>query len=120
MGHATLLEGVLGNLIDNALRYGLAPAGQPRSVTVELLRQGDGVHLSVVDNGPGIAEAEREKILQRWVRGEDKEWMAEGAGLGMAIVARYAQLLRAEFRLDSGPGGQGLKAGIVLPLQALV
>lgn len=119
MAHATLLEGILGNLIDNALRYGLPSDGGPRSVTVELSRQADGLHLGVIDNGPGIAEAEREQLLQRWVQGEDREWMGEGAGLGMAIVSRYAQLLGAEFELDSGPTGQGLRAGIVIPLDRI-
>ncbi|MDD0839558.1 sensor histidine kinase N-terminal domain-containing protein [Curvibacter sp. HBC61] len=120
LAQATLLEGILNNLLDNALRYGVPTAGQPRSITVELRVDGDGVQLWVLDNGPGIAPLERERILQRWVRGEEREWMGEGAGLGMAIVSRYAQLMGARFELGSGPLGVGLRAGIVLPADKVV
>lgn len=120
LAQATLLEGILNNLMDNALRYGLPPGEQARSITVELRREPEGVQLWVIDNGPGIAPLERERILQRWVRGEDREWMGAGAGLGMAIVSRYAQLLGARFELGSGPAGVGLKAGIVLPADRVV
>ncbi|RUP23661.1 MAG: sensor histidine kinase [Curvibacter sp.] len=120
MGHPTLLEGILNNLLDNALRYGRPASGEGGSITVELQRLADGVHLSVIDNGPGIPGAERERILQRWVQGEEREWMGEGVGLGMAIVSRYAQLLGARFELGRGPEGQGLKAGIVLPAELLI
>lgn len=120
LAQATLLEGILNNLMDNALRYGLPGPGQPRSITVELRADEAGVQLWVLDNGPGIAPLERERILQRWVRGEEREWMGEGAGLGMAIVSRYAQLLGARFELGSGAGGVGLKAGIVLPPDKVV
>ena len=77
LAQATLLEGILNNLMDNALRYGLPPGEQARSITVELRREPEGVQLWVIDNGPGIAPLERERILQRWVRGEDREWMGE-------------------------------------------
>jgi len=120
MGHPTLLEGILNNLLDNALRYGRPASGEGGSITVELQRQADGVHLSVIDNGPGIPGAERQRILQRWVQGEEREWMGEGVGLGMAIVSRYAQLLGARFELGRGPDGQGLKAGIVLPPELVI
>jgi len=120
MGHPTLLEGILNNLLDNALRYGRPASGEGGSITVELQRLSDGVHLSVIDNGPGIPGAERERILQRWVQGEEREWMGEGVGLGMAIMSRYAQLLGARFELGRGTDGQGLKAGIVLPPELVI
>jgi two-component system sensor histidine kinase TctE len=116
MGHATLLEGILNNLIDNALRYGLTGAGQQRIVTVALRLDSQGVVLSVIDNGPGIVPAERDRILQRWVKAEPNHWMNEGKGLGLAIVARYAQLLGARLEMQSGPNGVGLEVGIVIPM----
>ena len=61
-----LLEGVLDNLVDNAMRYGVPPDGQHRHVTVEIasVPGSSDVALSVIDNGPGISDAQREHLLQ--------------------------------------------------------
>lgn len=112
-GQPLLIEGVLGNLIDNALRYGIPPQGGERRVTVELLRQGGGVVLAVVDTGPGIPAQQRQQLLQRWALGREGERLGQGAGLGLAIVARYAELLGAGLDLLPGPGGQGLCVQLV-------
>lgn len=112
-GQPLLIEGVLGNLIDNALRYGIPPQGGERRVTVELLRQGGGVVLAVVDTGPGIPAQQRQQLLQRWALGREGERLGQGAGLGLAIVARYAELLGAGLNLLPGPGGQGLCVQLV-------
>ncbi|GAO25767.1 integral membrane sensor signal transduction histidine kinase [Alicycliphilus sp. B1] len=89
-GQPLLIEGVLSNLIDNALRYGVPPAGEAPQVTVELAREEGSVVLSVLDNGPGIAPVQRQQLQQRWVQGRDGERLGQGAGLGLGIVARYA------------------------------
>ncbi len=117
-GQAVLIEGVLGNLIDNALRYGRPAEGGPAPrITVEIASGGPGdegsVVLSVVDNGPGIPEAQRTDLLQRWAQGREGERLGQGAGLGLAIVARYAELLGARLVLGTGPDGQGLRVGLV-------
>jgi two-component system sensor histidine kinase TctE len=105
-----LLEGILGNLLDNALRYGAA--AQPQ-VTVAV-RQTEGVvTLSVTDNGPGLTAQEAEQLRQRWVRGPAGQRLGEGAGLGLAIVSRYAELLGARFSLEpveAVTGTVGLRA----------
>ena len=55
-----------------------------------------------------------EQLKQRWVQGNAGTRVGEGAGLGLAIVARYAELLGAKFALANAPDG-GLRASIVLP-----
>ena len=122
-GQAVLIEGVLGNLIDNALRYGRPAGGGPAPrITVEIASGAPGeegsVVLSVVDNGPGIPEAQRTDLLQRWAQGREGERLGQGAGLGLAIVARYAELLGARLVLGTGPDGQGLRVGLVFAASA--
>lgn len=111
-GDVTLVEGILNNLIDNALRYGLDPASTMPSVTVELARQAGGVTLSVIDNGPGMPEDMRSRLTQRWTQGEAGHSLGQGAGLGLAIVAQYARLMHARLALSSGPQGRGLTASV--------
>ncbi|MDB5964854.1 MAG: integral rane sensor signal transduction histidine kinase [Polaromonas sp.] len=106
---AALLEGILGNLLDNALRYG--NAAQPR-VTVSVERQGDAAVLSVTDNGPGISEQDAGQMRNRWTLGPAGQRLGEGAGLGLAIVSRYAELLGARFSLDAAEGEPGLRASV--------
>lgn len=116
-GNVALIEGVLGNLLDNALRYGRAPGGQASAVTVALAAQGDGVRLSVIDNGPGLSAQERERLLQRGVRGLNAERLGQGAGLGLAIVTRFAEVMHARFELGPAPSGQGLCASLFFPAE---
>lgn len=108
-----LIEGVLDNLIDNALRYGRPEDGAPPHVTVEIGRDPQGaVQLSVLDNGPGIDAPAREGLLQRWSQGQAGEALGQGAGLGLAIVAEYARILGAALTLDAGEGGRGLRVSL--------
>ncbi len=94
--NAALVEGILDNLIDNALRYG------GRTITVELA----GRVLGVVDDGPGIPGEARHDLMRRWAQGAAGQRLGQGAGLGLAIVARYAQLLGATLTLEAGePSG---------------
>lgn len=111
LGHVALIEGVLGNLLDNALRYGRAAHG-PSTVTVALAREDGAVTLSVIDNGPGLSADERQHLLQRGVRGLRAEHLGQGAGLGLAIVAKFAQVMQARFALTAAPDG-GLCAKVV-------
>jgi two-component system sensor histidine kinase TctE len=118
-GNAALIEGVLGNLIDNALRYGSAPERQASTVTVVLGEQAGTVTLSVVDNGSGLSFDQRRHLMQRGVRGVDSARLGQGAGLGLAIVAKFAQVMNAKFELGDVPGGPGLRATVIFrPLAA--
>ena len=109
LADAALLEGMLGNLLDNALRYGVA--AQPH-VTVAVRQQGDVVTMSVTDNGPGMSVLEAEQLRQRWALGPAGLRLGEGAGLGLAIVSRYAELLNARFELRAAQKSNGLCASI--------
>ena len=104
---AALLEGILGNLLDNALRYGQAE--QPR-VTVAVCRHPGSVVLSVTDNGPGLSDAEAGRLRHRWTLGSAGQRLGEGAGLGLSIVSRYAELLGAQFSFETVDGAPGLRA----------
>jgi len=108
-GDAVLLAVLLRNLLDNAVRY--TPAGG--QVEVALRHDGAGVSLAVADTGPGIPEAERGRVFDRFHRvlgsGE------EGSGLGLSIVSRIAELHRAGVSLGAGPDGRGLRVEVSFP-----
>jgi two-component system, OmpR family, sensor histidine kinase TctE len=112
VGNAALIEGILGNLIDNALRYGQAPDGRPSTVTVALSVSAQAVTLSVLDNGPGLTPAQSQHLMQRGVRGQASQQIGQGAGLGLAIVAKFAQVMDARFELGAVAEGQGLRASV--------
>lgn len=115
LAQRALLEGVLDNLIDNALRYGRPADGAPARVTVDLTpTAAGGWRLAVMDNGPGLGAAERERLLSRWAQGQAGEALGQGSGLGLAIVAEYARILGASLQLEPGEDGCGLRAGLVL------
>jgi two-component system sensor histidine kinase TctE len=104
-----LLELVV-NLVDNAVRY-TPPGGQ---VTVATRRDAAGAwQLVVTDNGPGIPEAEREHVFERFHRGEGAE--GEGTGLGLAIVREIARALRASVVLGAPAHGEGLVVRVTFP-----
>ena len=107
LADAGLIEGILDNLIDNALRYG------GKTITLELAATPSHCTLALVDDGPGIPEAAQRDLMQRWAQGPDGQKLGQGAGLGLAIVARYAQLLKAPLSLaTAGPQG-GLRVELV-------
>lgn len=109
-GDAFMLKELLNNLLDNAVRY-TQPGGQ---VTVRVRREPGRVLLTVEDNGPGIPEAERERVFERFYRVLGTG--AEGCGLGLAIVREIALSHNGEASLSSGAGGTGTAARITLPL----
>ena len=106
---AALLEGILGNLLDNALRYGATV--NPR-VTVTVMQQDGAAVMAVTDNGPGLSQQDAVQLRQRWVLGQAGQRLGEGAGLGLAIVSRYAELLGARFSLEAIDGESGLRASV--------
>ena len=107
-GDAELLTQMTVNLVENALRH------TPQGCTVRLSTsiEPGAVALVVVDNGPGVPEAERARLFDRFYRLERSRSTA-GSGLGLAMVQAVARLHRAEARLsDAMPG---LKARVVFP-----
>ncbi|PWC78411.1 sensor histidine kinase [Azospirillum sp. TSH64] len=107
-GNAVLVGELLGNLLDNAIRYN-RPGG---TVTV---RVGEGPVMEVEDDGPGIPEAERGRVFERFYRlDRPGEPPRTGSGLGLAIVRALADRLEASVRLDAGAEGKGLKVTVTL------
>ncbi|MBM3571286.1 MAG: HAMP domain-containing histidine kinase [Alphaproteobacteria bacterium] len=99
-GHADLLAQAIANVIDNAIKY--VPKGGAIKVTAD--RDGGTVRLIVADTGPGIPEADRNRVLHRFVRLDPSRHM-EGAGLGLSLVAAVAKLHGAALLLeDHRPG----------------
>ena len=115
MGDAALIEGALNNLLDNALRYGKPAAGATPAITVVLRAGPGGVSLQVIDNGPGVAADTRDDTVSRWKQapgpGAVPTDARPGVGLGLAIVARYAALLGAQFELGNHETQPGVISG---------
>ncbi|WP_043006382.1 ATP-binding protein [Comamonas testosteroni] len=102
---------LLRNLLDNAIKY--VPAGG--RVDVGWLQDEQGRALVVEDSGAGIAVAERQRVLQRFVRGQGAGGMAGGSGLGLAIVQSIAKSSGAELLLDESPQLGGLRVRVIWP-----
>jgi len=111
-GDTLMIREMLGNLLDNAIRY-TRSGGQ---VTVRVAAKRNAVELSVEDNGPGIPPAEREHVFERFHRVLGSG--AEGCGLGLAIVREIAQSHNAEIRLGPGAGGAGTLVTVAFPKAA--
>ena len=109
---ASLVEGILNNLLDNALRYGGGSEDQPPAVTVAVERRGDEVVLSVQDNGPGLPGEVQAQLVRRGAQGETGQLLGEGGGIGLALVAQYARLMDAEMALGAGEDGRGWRCEI--------
>ncbi|MBB6485409.1 sensor histidine kinase [Rhizobium lusitanum] len=107
-GDGTMLREMLVNLVDNALRY-TQPDGR---VTVGVGREGDTALLWVEDNGPGIPEAERGQVFERFYRIMGTE--PEGSGLGLAIVREVVDGAGGSVTLADAVGG-GLLVSVRLP-----
>jgi signal transduction histidine kinase len=99
-----LLGQALANLVDNAIKYGANASGPVRRVVVSAAREADAAILRVADNGPGIPAADRERVLQRFVRLE-KSRSQPGSGLGLSLVAAVVRLHNGMIELDDAKPG---------------
>jgi len=112
-GDPVLLAQALSNLIDNALKY----APDNGSISVTVLRSADGaVQIAVADNGPGISDAEKGKVVERFYRG-DASRGTPGVGLGLSLVQAVAKLHGSA--LEFVDGHPGLRAVLTLPAGSL-
>lgn len=99
-GNRHLLSQAVANLLDNAVKY--SPAGG--AVLIEVHAGAEGPELVVSDGGPGIPQADRERVLDRFVRLEASRH-TPGSGLGLSLVRAVARLHRATLLLeDAAPG----------------
>ena len=116
-GNAVMLREMLSNVIDNAIRY--TPTGGRITVRVVLERAKRLVHLEVEDTGPGIAPAERPKVVERFYRILGRE--GDGSGLGLAIVREISTMHGGTLTIDdhvyqTSPRLAGTLVRISLPL----
>ena len=114
-GNRELVSQALANLIDNAIKYA-GPNGKVNGVPAEIVvRAGDDgerITLSVADRGPGIPDADRGRVVERFVRLEQSR-SEPGSGLGLSLASAVARLHGGELKLeDNHPG---LRTTIALP-----
>ena len=109
MGHEWLLRELLANLVDNAIKY----CHEGGSVTIRCGRRDGMAVLEVDDDGPGVAPAERPRILERFYRVQGT--LGEGNGLGLAIAEEIARVHHSHLQLQPGANGRGLKVTLVFP-----
>ena len=116
-GDHDALYTLLGNLVDNALRYTPRGGRVDVHVTTEGETDAGRIVLSVEDDGPGIVAAERERVFDRFHRGDAARSTADthGSGLGLAIVKRIAERHRAQVSLDAPARGNGLAVRVTFP-----
>lgn len=108
-GDPETLRILLNNLIDNAIRY----AGAHAKIDLAVRDTDQGVVLEVCDNGPGINASERERVLERFYRGNNQS--GSGSGLGLSIVKAIAEQHGAQVLLHIGANGLGLRVQIIFP-----
>jgi two-component system, OmpR family, sensor histidine kinase KdpD len=104
---AGLLERILANLLDNALRHGGAD-----EVEVTATAGAENAKLAIVDHGPGVAAADRERLFVPFQRLDDH---SGGVGLGLAVAKGLAEAMAGALIADASPGG-GLTMRLRLPL----
>lgn len=108
LGVPLLLEEMLGNIVENALRY--TPKGG--TVTIRCCHDSCGANIEVDDSGPGISTNERERVFERFVRLDSRN--TEGCGLGLAIVRLIARQHGATATISESPQG-GTRVSVHFP-----
>ena len=114
-GNRELVSQALANLVDNAIKYA-GPDGKlngaPAAIVVKAGNEGERITLTVADHGPGIPDADRSRVVERFVRLEQSR-SEPGSGLGLSLASAVARLHGGELRLeDNHPG---LRSTIDLP-----
>ena len=113
-GSRELVSQAIANLVDNAIKYtGPAPLnGVAPEIVVRARKEGEQILLTVADAGPGIPEADRSRVVDRFVRLEQSR-SQPGSGLGLSLASAVARLHGGELRLEDNQ--PGLKCVVALP-----
>jgi signal transduction histidine kinase len=107
LGDSEAVRRVIDNLVENAHKYGAPP------IRLEIEEVDHQVRISVLDAGPGIPEADRERVFERFHRlGSSRD---PGLGLGLSIVRGLVRASGGEIRLEEAPGG-GTAVRVMLPI----
>jgi signal transduction histidine kinase len=113
-GDADALRRVIRNVGENAARHASS------RVDITLVERPDGVVLTIDDDGPGIPESERARVLHRFVRLDEARSRDEGgSGLGLSIVDEVVRAHGGSVLIEESPLG-GARIQIALPVQAAV
>ena len=102
---------VIGNLLTNASKY----SGAGSRIEIVGRKDGDRARISVTDEGPGVAHADRERVFDRFYRGSSTRG-TRGTGIGLAIVKTSVEALGGDVDLRDTPTGQGATFDVTLPL----
>ncbi|MBS0477956.1 MAG: HAMP domain-containing histidine kinase, partial [Proteobacteria bacterium] len=108
--HPSLCAELMGNLIDNAIRYNRRNG----TVAVSVAESSDSVVIAIEDDGPGIAIEDRQRVFTRFTRLE-RDSRRSGSGLGLPIAQTLANAVGAALAIDTARSGQGLRATIRFP-----
>jgi len=108
-GNVDELGILIRNLLDNALRYG----GRGCRIAVRCRRSASVVLLEVLDSGPGVAEADRDRIFDRFYRGAGNG--ERGSGIGLSLVSRISRSHRATLTTGVGLHGRGFSITVSFP-----
>ena len=110
-GSRELIGQAVANLVDNALKYGKAPAAAAPEITISAARRGPNVEITVADRGASLSTEDRQRITDRFVRLENSR-TAPGTGLGLSLVAAVMRLHNGELRIEDNE--PGLRIALVL------
>jgi two-component system sensor histidine kinase QseC len=102
-GNEASLRILIRNLLTNAISY-TPPGG---NICISLEKQNLQTVLIIEDNGPGIPEKDRERVMERFYRGADH--LTPGCGIGLSIVDRVVHIHHGKLQLCQADSGQGLK-----------
>ena len=105
-GDPILLERVIGNLLENALRFN--PKG--RSITIAAFRVGENIEIRIIDHGPGLSTKDKSKLFTPFQRLGDRD-NSTGVGLGLAIVKGFTELMNGRISLE-----ETFQAGLTMVL----
>ena len=108
-GDPGALHSIVGNLVDNALRY----IGEGGRIQIEIESEGGVITLRVLDDGMGIRAEDRERVFDRYYRVAGTS--VSGSGLGLAIVKQAVARMKGKIYLEEGLQGRGCAFVVELP-----
>ncbi len=103
---------LLGNILENAFKWCDLHIHVTIKTLIKTGRQRTGLMIVIADDGPGIAEHKRKKLLERGVRGDEK---VTGHGIGLSIVTDIVESYQGELSIDRDPELKGAQFKIILP-----